>query len=163
VRAGAGNDRISLDSVEAPPAGFTNTIDGGSGRDVLEIGFGGDLTAALTLVDLRGIEAIDMDNGQANQFSLTLEDVLGVSDEADTELEALLGAALSESFSVYGDTSDTLTLVDGSSGDFVRSEDPVADGAGTTFDVYTYVSGGEVLATIAVDSEVAVTVAPAGG
>ena len=160
VRAGAGNDRIVLDSAEAPANGFANLVDGGAGRDVLAVSFGGDLTTILPLVDLSGIEAIDMENGVTNTLDLTLEDVLSLSDEADTELEALLGAALPESLTVYGDDSDTLTLVNGTKGTFIDTEDTVTDGDGTTFDIYTYVDGGAVLATLAVDSDIAVSVAP---
>lgn len=160
VRAGAGNDRIVLESAGAPAGGFSDFIDGGTGRDVLAVAFGDDLTATLPLIDLRGIEAIDMTNGAANRLELTLADVLGLSDEADSELEALLGAALPESLTVYGDNEDSLVLTNDSEGGFVDTGTSVIDSDGTTLGIYTYVNGGEVLATLAVDSDVAVTVAP---
>ncbi len=162
VRAGAGDDRIVLESAGAPSDGFVDMVDGGAGRDVLAVAFGGDLVAdVLGQVDLRGIEALDMDNGQANSLTLTLEDLIGLSAEADTELEALLGAILPESLTILGDGADTLTLLGGAAGDFVDTETSVTTAQGTTLDIYTYVDGGEVLATLAVDSDVAVTTATA--
>ncbi len=162
VHAGAGDDRILLQSAEAPADGFRNVVNGGSGRDVLEVSFGGDInTKVLALIDLSGVEALDVDNGAANSLTLTLEDIFGLSDEADAELEALLGAALPQSASIYGDNADTVTLSSGSEGAFVDTGTSVTDTAGNTLDIYTYVNGGDVLATLAVDSDVAVTVAPA--
>jgi len=162
VRAGAGDDRVVLEATGAPAAGFATVIDGGLGRDVLEIAFGGDLNMGLLdLVDLSGIEALDLGNGAANSLVLSLEDIFGLSNEADTELEALLGAPLPDSLTIHGDSSDTLTLTSGADGTVVDTGTSVTDAEGTTLDIYTYVNGGDVLATLAVESDVAVAAAPA--
>jgi hypothetical protein len=153
VLAGAGDDRIVM---EGPAAGGS-VLDGGTGRDTIEIGFGGDVNAGLTdLVDLRGIEVIDMRNGEANSLSLTLSDVLGMSDESDPVLEALLGDEAPLARTIRGDAADSLVL-EGA----VRTGS-VADGTGNTFDIYSFEGGSDVLATLAVDAEMAVSTQAAG-
>jgi VCBS repeat-containing protein len=153
VLAGAGDDRVILSA--AGDAG--GRLDGGEGRDTLEIGFGGDLNAGLLdLVDLRGIEAIDMTNGQANALRLTLADVLGMSDGTDTEIETLLGGLVPNARTILGDAGDTLLL------EGAQRIGTATDGAGTTFDLYSFASGSDVLATLAVDADVAVTTQSAG-
>jgi Ca2+-binding RTX toxin-like protein len=153
VLAGAGDDRIVM---EGPAAGGS-VLDGGTGRDTIEIGFGGDVNAGLTdLVDLRGIEVIDMRNGEANSLSLTLSDVLGMSDESDPVLEALLGGEAPLARTIRGDAADSLVL-EGA----VRTGS-IADGTGNTFDIYSFEGGSDVLATLAVDAEMAVSTQAAG-
>jgi VCBS repeat-containing protein len=153
VLAGAGGDRIII---EAPASGGS-VLDGGTGRDTIEIGFGGDVNAGLTdLVDLRGIEVIDMRNGEANNLRLALSDVLGMSAESDPVLEALLGGDAPLARTIRGDAADSLVL-EGA----VRTGS-VADGTGNTFDIYSFEGGSDVLATLAVDAEMAVSTQPAG-
>ncbi|WP_299955592.1 Ig-like domain-containing protein [uncultured Roseobacter sp.] len=156
VLAGGGDDVLRVS--EAPGAGV-ELLDGGAGRDVLEIGVGGNLTDDLIpSLDIRDIEAIDMENGQANSLALTLEDVIDMSSTSDSQLEALLDAALPESAVIYGDATDSLTLVSGPEGGFQKvSDTPVADGNGNTLDIYAYVEGGNVLATLGVDSDIDVS------
>ena len=161
VNAGSGDDRIIVSSADAPSGGLREIIDAGLGRDVLDIDLAGDLSLdVLPLFDLAGIEAIDMDNGQANDLTLSLDDILTLSDEADTELETLLGETLPESATIYGDTADGITLVNGASGTFADTGNNVTDSDGNTLDIFQYSSGSDVLATLAVDSDVAVTVQP---
>lgn len=156
VLAGGGDDVLRVS--EAPGA-EVELLDGGAGRDVLEIGVGGNLTDDLIpSLDIRDIEAIDMENGQANSLALTLEDVIDMSSTSDSQLEALLDAALPESAVIYGDATDSLTLVSGPEGGFQKvSDTPVADGNGNTLDIYAYVEGGNVLATLGVDSDIDVS------
>ena len=153
VLAGAGDDRIII---EAPASGGS-VLDGGTGRDTIEIGFGGDVNAGLTdLVDLRGIEVIDMRNGAANSLRLTLSDVLGMSEESDPVLDALLGGEAPLARTIRGDAADSLVL-EGA----VRTGS-IADGTGNTFDIYSFEGGSDVLATLAVDAEMAVSTQAAG-
>ncbi|MEP3845682.1 MAG: Ig-like domain-containing protein [Paracoccaceae bacterium] len=155
--AGADNDLINLSNVQSVAAGQITEIDGGTGRDRLAFSDGGDINDALDLIDLSGIEALDIENGAANTLELSLSDILAFSDEADTELETLLNDALPESASVYGDSSDQLNLLNDATGQFVDTETSVTDANGTTLNVYQFVGGGDVLATLAVDSDVTVT------
>ncbi len=151
VLAGAGDDRIIIDAPEGPAAGGRELIDGGAGRDRLEIGFGGDVNSGyLDHVDLRGIEVIDMRNGQANSLRLTLSDVLGMSDDTDPMIEALLGRAVPNARTILGDASDVLVL------DGAQKTGTAADAAGNSYNIYTFEGGSDVLATLAVDADVTV-------
>jgi VCBS repeat-containing protein len=157
VLAGAGDDRIVVASPETASAAGRERLDGGVGRDTLDIDFGGDVNAGLLdLVDLSGIEVIDMRNGQANTLRLTLSDVLGMSDETDTAVEALLGMAVANARTILGDATDTLVL------DGAQKTGTVADAAGNSFDIYSFSGGSDVLATLAVDADVTVSTQAAG-
>jgi VCBS repeat-containing protein len=152
VLAGAGDDRIILTTAETASASGRKLLDGGEGRDTLQIDFGGDLnTGLLDLIDLRGIEVIDMENGQANTLRLTLSDVLGMSDETDTEIEALLGGLVPNARTILGDASDSLVL------EGAVKSGTVTDGSGRTLDIFSFTNGSDVLATLAVDADVAVS------
>jgi hypothetical protein len=107
-------------------------------------------------VDLRGIEAIDMQNGQANTLRLALSDVIGMSQESDTDLEALLGGAVALGRTILGDATDTLVL------EGARKTGTTADASGNTFDIYSFEGGSDVLATLAVDADMAVSTQAAG-
>ncbi len=155
VDAGAGDDKITVGETIT---GTGDAIAGGAGRDVLAFDFAGDL------IDLgggahalSGIEAIDMANGEANTLTLDATFVQSLSDTPDTELEGLLGAALGDSLTVYGEAGDTLVLV--SQGGFRESTThaPVTDAEGNALVIYEMLdAGGDVLATLAVDEDVAV-------
>ncbi|WP_298836631.1 Ig-like domain-containing protein [uncultured Roseobacter sp.] len=153
VLAGAGDDRIIATEM---PAG-NDVVRGGAGRDVFEADVA-DITALLAATELSGIEAIDMDNGRSDTLALSLTDIVSLSDTADTELEALLDAALPESVTIYGNSGDRVDVSTGSGESLLAaSAGPVTDAGGNQFTIYEYVdSGGEVLATLAVESEVAV-------
>jgi VCBS repeat-containing protein len=152
VIAGAGDDRIVVATAETASATGRERLDGGAGRDTLDIDFGGDVnTGLLDLIDLSGIEVIDMRNGQANALRLTLSDVLGMSDETDTTVEALLGAVVANARTILGDATDTIVL------DGAQKMGTVADDAGNSFDIYSFSGGSDVLATLAVDVDVTVS------
>ena len=159
VYGGRGDDRILLDSADLSASGAPERLDGGPGRDTLVVDFGGNLDRGMMdLVDLSGIEEIDMENGEANRLTLSLGDVLTLSDGGDRLLEGLLGADLPESVTVLGDSTDRLTLVAGEGATVVDTGTTV-DMAGTELHVYQFSSGSEVLATLAADNDIAVTVA----
>ncbi|MEM6635187.1 MAG: Ig-like domain-containing protein [Pseudomonadota bacterium] len=155
VLAGAGDDVIRVALAEAG-----DIVDGGAGRDTLELLGAGDVNAtALSAIDLSGVEAIDMDNGAANTLALDLADVLGLSDTSDSSLEALLGAALGDSATIYGDDQDTLNLGGDGTNSFQLANGGVGidDGAGNTIMIYELVGTGDaVLATVGVDADVTV-------
>ncbi|SFM36874.1 VCBS domain-containing protein, partial [Shimia aestuarii] len=158
VFAGAGDDRLIIGDI--PLA--MERLDGGEGRDVLDVDIAGDLGSdLLPTLSLKDIEAIDMQNGLVNQLELSLSDIVDLSSTADTLLESLLAAALPESAMVYGDGGDTLTLLNGVDGAFQHAAGKsVDDGEGNLFEIYEYVSGGSILATIAIDEDILVTTAP---
>jgi len=161
---GAGDDLIvpgAPGDMLTPPD--TALVDGGPGRDTLRFDTGGDLTSdVLPTLSIIDIEALDMTNGEANALSLTLADIEGLSSDPDTALEALLGEALPDSATVYGDDGDTLTL-SSPDGGIVKNPTgtgPVTDGDGTSLDIYQFFDGSSTLvATLAVDDDVAVVVA----
>ncbi|WP_300055328.1 tandem-95 repeat protein [uncultured Roseobacter sp.] len=156
VLGGAGDDVLRIG--QAADNGV-DVVDGGAGRDVLEIDMAGDLSDELIpVLDIRDIEAIDMENGKANVLEISLADVIDMSSTSDGELEALLDQALPESAIIYGDVSDSLLLVGSGDGGFQKVSDaPIDDGKGNTLDIYSYVEGGNVLATLGVDTDIDVT------
>ena len=147
VKAGAGNDRIEVNT------GLGMALDGGTGRD--ELAFD-DAPAALDMIDLSGIEAIDLTNGKADTLSLSLSDILNISSEADTDLEALLDAILPDSMTVLGESGDTLDLDES----FSETGQTVTDTDGNELAIFKASVGSDVLATLAVDVEVAVASQP---
>ena len=157
ILAGAGDDRIVVSAAGTASPGGRSLLDGGTGRDTLDLDFGGDVNSGVfDLVDLRGIEVIDMQNGESNTLRLTLSDVLGMSAESDPELEALLGQTVAFGRTILGDTADTLVL------EGAVKTGSVADGTGRTLDIYSFEGGSDVLATLAVDADMTVS-APAAG
>ena len=100
-----------------------------------------------------------MANSLTNDLSLSYGDLVNFSTEAHSELEALIGSALPESFVVVGETGDKVTLEKGGPGVFQASSvAPVVDGDGNTLDVYEYVDGASLLATVAVSDDVVVDI-----
>lgn len=159
VLAGAGDDRIVIGSVAGIDGPAREAIDGGTGWDTLAFDRGGDVTEDyLSLIDLSGIEAIDLENGRVNTLELTISDLFDLSGEADTELEALLGMALPESATIYGDSGDNLTLVANPGGSFAATGDQVTGASGTVLDIFRYSEGSDVLQTLAVDADISVTI-----
>ncbi|MEM1429324.1 MAG: Ig-like domain-containing protein [Pseudomonadota bacterium] len=144
---GAGDDVLS-DADPTPGASY----DGGDGRDILRLGDADQLPS----LDLRGIEVIDMENDAADSFTLTAEDVLDLSEGGDTDLEALLGRYLPESVTVLGESGDTVALGSGA-----RATGETVTGGARDLAIYDFTDGaGEVLATLAVDADIAVTMPP---
>lgn len=136
----------------------TDTFDGGTGRDTLLVVTGGAPGSDLLPV-LSGsqIEAIDLNNGSFETLNIAYGDVVGLSSEADTVLEALLGAALPDSATILGDTGDTVNLTGDAIGGW-QTGDTVLDDQGNDLTVYQFVNSAtdEVLATLAIDDNVQV-------
>ncbi|QJF51606.1 Ig-like domain-containing protein [Roseobacter ponti] len=155
ILAGAGDDTIEV--TDAPSG--TEIIDGGAGRDTLFLGDVGDINAVLASLDLTDIEVIDMDNGQNDTLTLSLADVVDLSSTADESLEDLLAAALPESATILGNAGDAVSF-EVAAGDALNqvAGPGVTDADGNALTIYQYVGGaGEVLATLAIDSDVVVT------
>lgn len=143
---GAGNDEIHVTD------GKFLHIDGGSGFDTLHLDYAGaidfgdlDANPATQNHDrIAGIEAINVDNGQANAMTLHLADVLGI----DTDAHDLGGkATLDNVLKIDGNTGDTLSL---STADGWSAADT------TTLPGYAVYAAHDV--KIAVDHDIAVSV-----
>jgi VCBS repeat-containing protein len=132
-------------------------------RSVAEFDLAGDLTGALlSLAQSASVEAIDMENAEANALTLTGADVLGLSDRPDALLEALLANPTEFGVTVYGDAEDDLILLSTADGSFApAAQAPVVDGEGNTLALYTFSDASGPVATVAVDADVAVTLAAA--
>ncbi|HEY3145726.1 MAG TPA: hypothetical protein VGJ75_05215, partial [Dongiaceae bacterium] len=111
---GAGDDAIHVTD------GTFRRVDGGTGYDTLHLDFAGAIdlgdidgnTATVNHDRIRGIEAIDLDNGSANPLTVHLADVLHI--DADT-VDLGGAASLDNVFKINGDTGDSLSL-DGADG-----------------------------------------------
>ena len=157
-----GNDTIILEAnlFGATQATFTN-IDGGLGDDTLALVDGLDLDLTnINNLALASVEVIDMADGEANTLTLGLDDVLDASEDISTLLAANVPTA-----------TDGL-LIDGEAGDVVNLQDapgghPNAPGpsdgwqmgvnftdGGQTYTPYNYVSGGDIIASVAVDADI---------
>ncbi len=132
--------------------GGTDVFDGGAGRDLLELATGAasDLIETLSGSD---IEAISLSNGLADTLFLDVTDVINLSSTADTDLELLLNAALGESATILGETGDIITLLPDGPGAWQAVQSGVADGQGNTLDIYQFVEGGVVMATLGIDDD----------
>ncbi|EAQ10992.1 FecR family protein [Maritimibacter alkaliphilus HTCC2654] len=137
--------------------GGTDVFDGGAGRDLLELATGAasDLIETLSGSD---IEAISLSNGLADTLFLDVTDVINLSSTADTDLELLLNAALGESATILGETGDVITLLPDGPGAWQAVQSGVADGQGNTLDIYQFVEGGVVMATLGIDDDVTVNI-----
>ena len=137
--------------------GGTDVFDGGAGRDLLELATGAasDLIETLSGSD---IEAISLSNGLADTLFLDVTDVINLSSTADTDLELLLNAALGESATILGETGDIITLLPDGPGAWQAVQSGVADGQGNTLDIYQFVEGGVVMATLGIDDDVTVNI-----
>ena len=150
IRAGAGDDQINLSDMPE----FGERIDGGEGRDALSIQTLGSINTMLANLDLTGIEVLDVNNGLDDIFTLTFDEIAGFSDTSDEELETLLGSALANGHTIYGNENDILTLNAAGAYDIVDG----GEISGTNLHIYTFTQGGNALATLGVDSDIDVIV-----
>ncbi|MFK7877786.1 MAG: Ig-like domain-containing protein [Paracoccaceae bacterium] len=133
--------------------------DGGDGRDSLILSQSGsfDFAAIDTTEFYSDIEEINLENGQRNDVTLSLENVIDFSSTADPLLDAAFGTDAAESLTILGDDTDTVFLRDSE----FQQNGTVVDDAGRNLDVYQYVSGAGILAMVAVDQDIEVFVGPA--
>ncbi|MFK7870787.1 MAG: Ig-like domain-containing protein [Roseobacter sp.] len=157
IRAGDGDDTVRV--LELATDG-SEDIDGGAGRDTLVLGATGDINALIAAIDFSNIEVLDIANAQEDRLSLTLEDIEALMpDEGDAGLEELVAEALP---TVYGDAGDTVEARLAAGSSIEQREGVTLDGeAGADLSVYDIKDGsGIVLATLAVESDVAVEMVP---
>jgi hypothetical protein len=106
---GAGDDAIHVGD------GSFRKVDGGNGADTLHLDFGGlvDLgnidgdTATADQAKIQSVETIDTDNGESNQITLRLADVLHI-DAQNTDVGGVAG--LDNVLKIDGDSDDSLSL-----------------------------------------------------
>ncbi|MFK7745819.1 MAG: Ig-like domain-containing protein [Roseobacter sp.] len=152
VMAGAGDDQIIVSGATEPG----ERIDGGVGRDTLALEAVSDITALLASLELSSVEVLDIDNGQADDFALSFDDIAEFSDTSDADLEQLLSAAFPNAHTIFGDTQDSLTL-DGQGTYTVEAIGSATMGTDQFVDIYQFsVGGGNALATLAIDNDIAV-------
>lgn len=148
----AGDDQITGDI-------SVDTLIGGLGQDTLVVADNG-------LVDLSGIatgrissfERLDLDNGLANNIVLSISDVLGFSEAANDELNALLSTSLTDTFIIDGDSQDNIDLDPG--GGNIWQLNVASSSLVEGFNVFNIIEGGsgDVLAALAIDDEVTTTI-----
>ena len=167
LRGGSGNDTLEGENGDDILEISNDTflmVDGGDGEDTLFLDGAFDLdfsTAAIN--NVKDIEAVDLENGQANKLTLDLNAVELFSDSVHETLDLALPFVLPEAVS----PGETL-LVDGDSVDQVDLKNSPGGGewqlmgdapAFEEYDVYAYVdAGGSVQAAVAIDDDVPVTV-----
>ncbi len=136
IRGGAGDDLLTVGDTA-----FAR-IDGGAGYDTLALDTAGetlDLTS-LGSSEIEGVEAVDLSGSGANGLTLSVQDVLQLSDETND-------------LHVFGNGDDSVTL----EGDFAAAGQE--DVSGTTFNVYTSASTEARVLTEATDVNVNLVVA----
>jgi Ca2+-binding RTX toxin-like protein len=162
IRGGAGDDTITVTDL----AFFK--VDGGTGSDTLHIeGTDAGLTIDFTTAKkgwITSIEAIDTTSLGDDIITLGALDVL---DFSETIHEAFTGASSHRGLVVRGNSGDMLYLEDlspsaGSAYAWVPgSSDVQLDGSsGGDYDTYDLMRDGKVVATVAVESDVTVMLAP---
>jgi hypothetical protein len=153
-RAGSGDDiiRIANDDVVF--------IDAGLGQDTVALSATGITFDARdwSNAELSGVEAFDLTGTGDNTLILEASDMFHFSTTGNTAFSA---AASHNSLVVLGNAGDTLELIEftssGAGWDLTASNKTLAGGTNGTFDLYNLVDGdGDVLASVAVDSDVSV-------
>ena len=92
-------------------------------------------------------------------MELTYADVLSISDNQDPDLAGLLGVDGDQTMTIYGDDVDTV-LLDGSGVYEINQSGTAQDSDGVQLTLYQFAdSGGNALATLGVQSDVAVDTA----
>ncbi|MEM7596474.1 MAG: Ig-like domain-containing protein [Pseudomonadota bacterium] len=155
LRGGLGDDILVIDEV---PASGTIVDGGAGGDDELNFTIGGDLTGILPTLTITEIEAIEIENGEANTLTLTSGDIAGLSDSASSEVEDIFeGYTLNtdDTVIVFGDDTDTLNLTADPGGIIIESGTETR--GDESFTLYTFRDGvGDVTAVLAVDDDVTV-------
>ncbi|MGI9422429.1 MAG: cadherin-like domain-containing protein [Hyphomicrobiaceae bacterium] len=150
----AGNDTIVL-SV----ATFAS-VDGGADQDVLQLDGSLNLDFSALTGTIAGVEAIDLNSVGINTLSLSEDDVINLSGDANLEFtftaaDQIPGTPINttENILVDGGSVDTVNLTSNGSGAWTDTGETVRTG-GQDYAVYNYVDGASILASVAIDTEV---------
>jgi hypothetical protein len=175
VHAGAGDDLIDVSGTDF------RLIDGGGGQDTLLLHDNLDLSSlAMANLKIQSIEVVDLHGDAANTLTLNVQDVFHLSETSNSLFNAWAMQqdpgefSTANNLTVYGgddgepgheqDADDKLILQDDSQGSWNKNLDNQGvdvDGgkSDASFDVYNYTdSGGQVLASVAVQVETQVEV-----
>ena len=156
IRGGAGDDALSVADLTF------RAIDGGSGTDTLAFTGLDQIIDLAALADnkVKDIEAFDITGSGDDTLIIGALDAFHFS---STPHSGFTGAASHNSLVVYGDAGDTLQLDDFDPGTGAAYQWQLAasgrnlDGsAGGGFDLYNLVRASAVLASVAVDADMAV-------
>jgi len=162
-QGGEGDDAITV-----PDLAFRK-VDGGSGTDTLVFSGAGQTIDFTALADNRveGIEAMDVTGSGDDTIVIGALDMLHFS---DTPNAAFTGADSHRNLVVYGETGDTLDLRDfdpdgiGVSAPYLWQLEAtgrnLADTAAGGFKLYNLMRDGDVVASVAVDADMNVLLAP---
>ena len=150
IRAGAGDDTITVGDAD-----FAR-IDGGTGQDTLVVDFDLDLSALANDASnskVQSIETVDITGSGNNTFTLSIEDLLDVS-----EVPNLDHAGNSHnSLVVIGDGGDVVNLNASAAGEVGEGGTWAANGNvminAESFNVFDYTISGDVLGSIAIDPD----------
>ena len=132
-KSGAGNDDVELHS--------NDTVDGETGFDTFVVDDGGDVDFSTISDNISNIEAIDTNNGEANNITISLDDVLSMTDEHNV-------------INIDIDSSDTLNIDTSSdSHEWTLGDHTVDVETGT--DTQQYISGeGDDAITVEINTEI---------
>jgi hypothetical protein len=150
IRSGAGDDIIGVSDTS-----FAR-IDGGTGTDTLRLDGAGVILDLRTLSNtvMTGIEAINITGSGNNALTLKYRDVIALSDAPN---EGFTGANSHNSLVITGNAGDAVNLQGDTAvvGSWTSAGSAVI--AGQTYNVLDYVSGGDVLASVAVHQAITTT------
>jgi hypothetical protein len=158
----AGDDLIII-----PDASF-DTISGGSGQDTLRLEGGFTLDLGNTInpaATISGLETIDLDTSSGNTLLATLSDVVNLSSDINIDLNSAAASQIpgttisaTDSLLIEGNGSDNVTLTTGgAAGGWVDTTQSVTINS-ETYEVYNYVDGASILATVGVDDNINTTI-----
>jgi Ca2+-binding RTX toxin-like protein len=163
IYGGGGSDRIIISSADFA------LIDGGGSVEYptlynvleLEVGFSLDLRTVSDAA-VRHIQTVDLRAANSNTLTLNVDDVIAMTDDPGGSTAYFTANNPEHALIVRGfggPLGDTLNLAASGTGTWVQAvQDPFINatdgGGGATFHGYDYVSGGQVLASVAVDATV---------
>ena len=156
MRGGAGDDLLTVSDTTF------ERIDGGGDQDTLAIDGSGvtlDLTGLSNSL-ITGVETIDITGTGNNTLTLSVEDVFNLSDTPNSALAAsgFAGTLSHNSLVVMANLGDTVNLQAPAAGEPSAGGSWVNAGQATidsqTYDVFNYLLGGDVLASVAVDEDI---------
>ena len=156
------NDTIIVDrGLAAELSNDQLQIEGRLGTDTLLLDESVDLDLTnVNKIQLDSIERIDLNSSHANELTLNLQDVLDLSETIDGDLAAAFAAQMpgvtvsdTENLLISGSSNDVVNLLPSGSGSWQKTGRSV-EVDGQDHDVVNFTSGGNVLATVAIDSDV---------
>ena len=163
LRSGAGDDHLTVADLTF------RKVDGGNGNDTLAFVGTAETIDFTTIADnkIEGIEAFDITGTGNDTIVIGALDILHFSDTPNANFT---GADSHKNLVVLGDAGDVLDLRDfdpdgggtvpGYEWGLTASDKKLDGSAGGTFDFYNLIRDSNVVASVAVDAEMTVLLAP---